>query len=195
MFRPLMLIVSLVLFAAPAVATTIPLSCATGFNACPAGEAEIQLDVTDLGGAQVSIVVSNLTSSSDIEALYVSASSLIAGIASVTSTPDVDFAAGALGGRPAALPGGGAFTWPIVVSTTGTGLGAQEYVSAGESVELILDVSNFGTSADLVAAIQAGDIRVGVLLNDDGLISVPEPTMAMLLGVGALAAMRRRARR
>jgi len=203
MFRPLLFALGLALCAAPASAITMNFSCLTNFNECPAGASKIELGVFAGGTGsvyvampgQVELVVRNLTSNTGIEAAYVSASSLIAGVASVTNTAAVSFVQGVTDSRPAVLPGGGAFSWPTVLMSTGSGLKAPEYVGPGEDLVIVLDLIQGTTAQAVIAALQSGAIRVGVLLNDDGLITVPEPAAIFLLGAAALAVGRRRRQR
>lgn len=196
MLRSLQAIVVLLLLSAPASASTFGFECLTSFAACPAGETQIQLEVESAGADHVLFVLTNLGPSFDVEAVYLEANNLFSSLVAVTNTPDVGFFIGLTPGTPPIVPGGGAFSWPLVTSSIGFGSGAQAYLGAGEELVILAELNPGSTAQDVIAALTAGIFHVGVLLDDDGLITVavPEPTLAALLGAAAVALLARRRR-
>ena len=177
---------------------------------CLIGEAQFSASLSDLGGGQALLTFSNSgPDPSIITDLYIDDDAgAITGIASIQNGPGTSFAVGA---APPNLPGGNELSPAFSASfsadanpPTGTdGNGADP----GESVGLVLDLAGGVSFADLENAIGSGSVRLGI--HGQGLGStggsesfvsggngvVPEPTAALLFGLGAAGVALRTRRR
>jgi hypothetical protein len=200
------------LWAGSAAAVPFGFSCITGNSAgnCSAGEAQLSVDVTDLGGGQVLFQFSNAgPAASTIADVYFDDDGSFAGIAGLVDAdddalgalgdPGVDFSPG---GAPPDLPGGDAVGFAV---TAGLLADAEPPVPAngvnpGETLGIVLDLQTGGSFAGVIAGLGSGAIRVGIHVQafdsggSESFVSVvPEPGTALLTGLGlALLGLRRR---
>jgi hypothetical protein len=194
-------------------ASAISFTCVrnSGFSEseCLIGEAQFSAEVSDLGGGQVSITFSNTGSDPAIIAdVYIDDdASLFSSIGSVLDGAGTDFEIGA---SPGDLPGGNEAT-PVFSANfsadaeapTGTGGNGAD---PGESFSLIMNLAGGKTFADAQAAFELGTTRLGihgqglgetggseafVTGGGGGENAVPEPTAALLFGLGLVAVSRR----
>jgi hypothetical protein len=114
--------------------------------------------------------------------------------------PDVDFSEGA---SPGNLPGGNLIGF---VATAGFLADSDppvpsNGVNPNESLEIVFDLQFGGAFADVIAELTNGDRRIGVHVQDfdgggsDSFVNlpVPEPSAALLIGMGlSILASRRR---
>lgn len=193
------------LVASPASALSLGFECLTNSIAgdCAIGEAQLSVDVTDLGGGQVGFTFQNAgPDASKISEIYFDDGTLL-GIASVIDGPGVDFEQGA---NPPDLPGGQNASPPFNVTAGFLAQSqpspSQNGVGPGEWVTIVYDLQGGGTFADIVDDLTNGDLRIGlhVIAYTSGgsesfiNVPVPEPGTAVLVAGGlALLALRRRA--
>jgi hypothetical protein len=219
--RVLVLSGLLALVGSQAGAFTVSFDCIEndGFIAaqCGIGEAQFSAEISDLGGGQVEILFENSGPVASIIAdVYIDDDAgLFAGIDSIVDGVGTDFEEGA---APPDLPGGNdaspAFSAHFSADSEpppGTnGNGADP----GESFSLIMDLSDGIDFADVQAAFEGGTTRLGIhgqglgagtegLGGSQSFVSgppgegpnVPEPTAALVFGVGLVAVARRARRR
>jgi hypothetical protein len=190
-------------YASQAQAIPYSFTCITNNNAadCATGEAQLQVDVTDAGGGQVLFTFTNSgPNASSITDVYFDDGTLL-GIASITNGTGVSFAQGA---SPPNLPGGASISPPFETTVgflADSDPPAQPNgVNPGESLGILFDLQGGGTFADVVSELGTGELRIGIHVQgfagggsesfvNDGV--VPEPTAALLFGLGALAVARR----
>ncbi len=162
MLRSLLALSVAVLLAAPAAAVSFGFGCITGnsVDSCAAGEAQLSLDVNDLGGGQVSFVISNSGPlPSSVANLYVQDDlALLGAVVSVSQNSLVDFE---LGGEPPVLPGGTNVGFQVDGSFAAMNPKPQWGVNPGESLTVVYDIGG-ASFASLVAAIQAESLRFGL---------------------------------
>lgn len=183
-----------------AQATTIGFDCITNNNAadCAIGEAQLSVDITDIGGGQVLFTFNNSgPDASSIEGVYFDDGTLL-GIASLIDTdsggdPGVDFD---LGASPGNLPGANnaspAFQTTAGFLTDSNPPVSHKGVNPGESLGVIFDLLPGVTYADTIAALGT-DLRIGihVIAFDSGgsesFVSViPVPAAVWLFASGLL---------
>jgi hypothetical protein len=210
--------VSLGLFVAgPAAATTFSFHCISGDGggACAIPIGELWVDVSDdgLADGQVAFTFHNesLVHHPPIGALYFEdTAGLLAGYVSVIDGDGVDFEPG---GSPRDLPSGTVegFTADWIFSAENPK--PRHGVGPGEEVTIVFALADGVSYADLIAAMQAGGVRVGlhappfgdhgnksfVTGGDDPSIPTPEPgawaLLACALATGLAARRGRRALR
>jgi hypothetical protein len=194
-------------FSSPAAAMIFQFECITFNNAgdCAIGEAQVQMDVVDLG-TQVRFDFTNLgPEQSTIARIYFDDGSLMS-FDSIVNGAGVDFVAEMFPG-PNDLPGG-ELASPAFVTTLGFLSGAvapppTNGVEPGETVGLIFGLDPNQTTDNVIAELESGVLRAGVhVINfesggSESLVSIPEPGVAGLLALGlaGLAALRRRSAR
>lgn len=202
-------------FAPSAHAVPIVLHCVT-FNLagdCAIADAQIVGDLFDPGGGQVAFSFSNLgPEQSTLARIYFEDSSFdqdgsLAALSTIVQDPNLtDFI-------PAPFPGpydppGGNNADPPFSTTEGLLAGASSPapsngVGPGEMVTLIFDLRPGRTVDDVIGEFNAGALRAGAhVINfasggSEGMVSMPEPSAALLLagGLAGMAALRRRRRR
>ncbi len=189
--------------AASASALPLGFSCITGNNAgdCSIGQAQLAVDVTDLGGGQVLFSFSNAgPGASSITDVYFDDGTLL-GIAGLIDAddnalgpfgnPGVDFSQGA---SPPNLPGGN-----LVGFVTTAGFLADSDppaqpngVNPLESLGIVFNLQSGGTFADIVNELTTGALRVGMHVQGYATggsesfvnLPIPEPGTALLLSLG-----------
>lgn len=185
-------------------AAILDFNCITGNNTgdCNIGEAQLSVDVSDLGGNQVLFSFFNTGSAqSTISEVYFDDGTLLA-IASLIDKDDgvggdtnVDFTQGA---NPPDLPGGNSIT-PAFQVTAGFLADADNPapkwgVSPGESLGIIFDLQSGGSFADILTELGNGDLRIGLhVINftsggSESFVNnpVPVPAAVWLFGSGLL---------
>jgi len=172
---------------------------------CDIGEAQVQMDVVDLG-TQVRFDFTNLgPEQSTIAQIYFDDGSLT-NLDAIVNGPGVTFTADMFPG-PNDLPGGNLASPPFM-TTLGFLSGAvapppSNGVEPGESVGIVFALDPNQTTMDVIHELESGALRAGVhVINfesggSESLVSVPEPGTSGLLALGlaGLAALRRRGAR
>ena len=217
--RPLILIVQLLivgLASSSASAFTLGFSCITNNSApdCASGEAQLSVDVTDLGGGQVLFDFMNAgPDASSITDIYFDDGTLL-GIAGLVDADDnalgyygdsgVDFSPGA---TPGNLPGGNTIGFVTTTDFLADSDPAVQPngVNPGEMLEIVFNLQPLGTFADVLSELasrRAANRHPRPGLQRRGQrelreLPAPEPGTAILMGLGltALSARRRRASR
>ena len=186
-------------------------SCITGNLAgdCAIGEAQLSVEVIDLGGGQVLFEFTNSgPADSSITDVYFDDGTLL-GLAGLIDADDdalgslgdsgVDFTQGA---SPGDLPGGGSIGF-VAIADFGVDSDPPTQplgVNPGEMLGIVFDLELGGTYADVLAELADGRLRIG--LHVQGYASggsesfvnvpVPEPGVALLLGMGLSILAQRR---
>jgi hypothetical protein len=203
----LSLTLALTAAASTASATTLGFGpCISNNNAanCAVGS---QLAVTVAAGpgaGQVSFTFTNSgPTASSIADIYFDDGTLL-GIASIVNTPGVSFTAGASPGNlPAASNASPAFVTTAGFSADSDAPTQPNGVNPGESVTIIFALTAGGTLQDVLDELADGRLRIGIHVQgyaDGGSESfvntpLPEPSLALLLALGApLVALRRTSR-
>ncbi len=176
---------------------------------CAIGEAQLSVDVIDLGGGQVLFDFTNAgPASSSITDVYFDDGTLlgIAGLIDMEDDalgsfghPDVDFSQDA---SPPNLPGGSSISFQV---TAGFLADSDPPVSAngvnpGEMLGIVFDLQPGRPFSDVLDDLASGALRIGIHVQDfagggsEGFVNlrVSEPGTALLLGLG-LAGLSRRA--
>ncbi len=168
-----------------------------------AGESQLAVEVDAVGPNQVSFKFTNTGPlAMSITDIYFDDGTLL-GIASITNGgPSVDFSQGA---SPGNLPGGNALS-PAFQTTAGFSADSNpptqpNGVNPGEMVTIVFNLINGMTFADTINALNTpGDhLRIGIHVqgfanggSESFVNRVPAPSALALLGLGGLAAARRR---
>lgn len=169
-----LLAMGIALFAAEtALAATVSFSCITDNSnySCDAGEAQLNVEVSDIGNNQVLFTVNNSGSiDSSITEVYFDDGTLL-GLSSLIDKDDgvggldgVDFTAGDV--RPPDLPGGQSIV-PVFEATQGFVADAdnpapKRGVNTGEWLGIIFDLQSGGTFEDVMAELGDGRLRIGL---------------------------------
>jgi len=201
----LLLIAAVLLIAAPAQAVSIGFGCLTGNDPgdCAIGEAQLSVDVIDLGGAMVRFHFKNAGPlPSVISEIYFDDGSLLA-LASVVDGPGVDFHPDA---NPPNLPGAQNAVPPFQVTqgflAEAVPSPSMNGVGMGEWVMIDFDLQAGQGFADVIDDLTTGDLRIGIHViafasgGSESFINlpVPEPGTGLLVGVGLVALCARRRR-
>jgi hypothetical protein len=178
----------------------LPVQCVTNNNAgnCDIAEAQISIDVTDAGGGNVDITISNAgPEDSVVAAVYFDGDVLDSIVAIVNDPPDVEFSEG---GSPPDLPGGNTIGFSADLLATADSPPPQNGVGPGEELTITLAIASGSDFADVIAALNNASLRIGLHViafegeGSESVVNVPEPGTFALLALGAtlLAAARSR---
>ena len=189
--------------ATSAQAVSIPLDCFTNnlVGDCAIAEAQITLEVTDLGGGSVDVTIANAGADALSIANVYFDGAILSGITAINDDPnDVVFA---LGGAPVVLPGGNSLSPPFSVDFLVSAANPAPFrgINPGESLSLTLAIADGFDFADVVAALGSGDLRIGMHAiafgsgGSESLVTIPEPGSLLLIGAGLLGLARYGSRR
>jgi len=182
----------------PAEAVTLGFGCITNNLAgdCAIGEAQLTVDVLDLGGGIVRFHFKNLgPEASVISEIYFDDGALLA-IAAVVDGPGVDFEQDA---NPPNLPGGQNVSPPFQVTEgfLAQSVPAPSMNGAGPLEWVAIDFTLQGaqTYADVLDDLDTGALRIGVHViaygsgGSESFVNVPEPGVALLGLCGFIGAL------
>lgn len=203
----LLLLSAALLTSSLARATTLDFFCITNNNAanCATGEAQLSVDVLDIGGDQV---LFNITNSGPVEEaivrqFYFDGDGTLLGIASLIDADDgtggdagVDFS---LGASPPDLPGGNSISprfdvTPGFLGDADTPQPNNKGISAGETLGIIFDLQSGMSYADVIDDLTTGALRIGLHVQafesggSESFVNnpVPVPAAVWLFGSGLL---------
>ena len=167
---------------------------------CAIAESQLVVEITDAGGGQVAVGVSNVGPEPVVFTRILFQGRLFDSIADlVEQPPSVDFAVV----DPKNFPAGNSIAPRFQGDLEATANNPMPHlgVGVGESLGLLLDLAGGVDFGDVVAALASGELRMGVKAQafesggSETLVSfpVPEPVSVLLLagGMAALAAKRR----
>ena len=159
---------------------------------------DLYVEVSDGEGEAVFTFYNESLINSSITTIYFDGSSLL-GIADIIEWTETSFSQSA---TPSNLPGGKALESPFV-TTAGFSAGSEaprphSGVNPGEWVQIRFDLSNASRFPGVIDELDTGVLRIGVHVialpdgSSESAIAVPEPATIALLGLGALALLRKR---
>jgi hypothetical protein len=197
-----------VALAGPASAVTLQFGCIAGTAvACSVGEASLSVDVVANTGNTVTLTFSNGDpGTSSLVGVYIEDAGLLSRI-SIAGGAGTDFKKN---GKPKNPPGGSAVSFVSDFRANARKPADTNGVNGGETLTIVLSVKDRSTSAEVLAAILDGSLRIGTGINDADpncvgqntgpqcvgdpgvasfvnlLVPVPEPGAALLGGVACL---------
>jgi hypothetical protein len=183
---------SLTAFVGASPALAIGFTCISNNSAadCAAGSAQLSFDVADAGGGVVLFTFNNAgPAASSIAQVYFDDGALQA-VESIVNSAGVSFSAGA---NPADLPSGSNVSPPFVATFA---FGADNPaptngVNPGETLGIRFTLQPGETFADVLTALENGDLRVGIHVQSfangfsEAFVNTPEPGGLTLFGVAA----------
>ncbi len=186
----------------PAAAATLDFYCISGNNvtSCADGEAQVLMDVVDIGGGEVEFLFYNTgPESSSITDVYFDDGALL-GISNINNMVGVSFSAPAI---PSNLPSANNASPPFV-TTAGFSADADpppawSGVNPGEEVGIEFALLPGMVYADVLADLADGSLRVGLRVqgfaggySESFVNNVPEPGSGVLLALGLIGLARRK---
>ena len=197
------LIMALIFGAAATTASAIPYSFFNISNNkltdAAIGEAQLSLEVTDVGGSQVRFIFANAgPAASSIADVYfddggAGQSIFLADLSSITNGTGVNFSEGA---SPRNLPGGNSqpYVFSANFSADSNAPVQPNGVNPGESLGILFDLAMGQTFNSLLMGMLNNELRVGIHVQgfdgggSESFINnpnpVPEPSTLILLGAG-----------
>jgi hypothetical protein len=191
-------------------ATSLGSDCITHNLAadCAIGEAQLTLDVLDVGGGQVVFHFENQgPNAATVASIYVDDSnSRLDRISDLIGSVGVSFREG---GSPKNLPGGNGnpLRFRDDFRAAAKNSPSQNGIGSGEWLDILFDLKGGNTFADVIADLTSGDmidaaLRVGVHVvgytsegSESFVSAIPEPGTAALVALGLVALGARRASR
>lgn len=187
--------------ASEARAVPFAMGCITNNDAgdCTIAEDQITLDVTDAGGGNVAIELSNAAGEDAVIAAVYFDGDVLDAIVSITNDPPgVEFSAG---GAPPNLPGGNPIGFDADLLATADAPPPQNGVGPGEALTITLSIAPGSDFDDVLAALASTDLRVGIHViafesgGSESLVNVPEPGALALIALAGAALAGRSLRR
>jgi len=160
---------------------------------------DLYVEVSDGEGEAVFTFYNESLINSSIATIYFDGGSLL-GIADIIGWTGTSFSQSA---TPSNLPGGKPLE-PSFVTTAGFSIGSDaprphSGVNPGEWVQITFDlINNDGSFPSVIDELDTGALRIGIHVialpdgSSESAIAVPEPATIALLGLGALALLRKR---
>jgi hypothetical protein len=186
------------LLAAPAGADLIGFAAITdnGIDSPGIGEAQLFMDVADLGGGQAVFTVFNMGPWASVVSEIYFDGDLAQSIDGLTGIGDVLFGEG---GSPPNLPAGNEIDFMADLLASAVAPAPMNGIGAGESLEITIGYA--GAFDALIGAIGTGELRVGLHViafangeSESFVNVVPSPASLALLVLAALTGTSRRRR-
>ena len=150
--------------AGPASAVTLQFGCIGGTaQACAVGEASLSVEAAAGAGNTVTLTFANADAgTSSLTAIYLDDAGLISRI-SIAGGAGTDFKKN---GKPKNLPAGSTVSFVDDFHVTARKPSDSNGVNGGETLTLVLTLKKGSTSADVLAALADGSLRIGALIGD-----------------------------